>query len=251
MWGSLKKLWGRSEPNHVSSYAALGADMHSHLLPGLDDGAATLEDSIQMVEALHTLGFRKLCMTPHIMGDFFKNTPVCIREKLQQLEEAIKAHGLPVELSCAAEYYLDEWFVSKLEKGEELLTFGGERKFLLIETSYMNEPAHLRQIIFEIQAAGYTPVLAHPERYTYFYGRPEALLSLRETGILFQINLNSIAGYYSKPAKDMTRLLIQRKSVEFLGTDTHSMKHIRVLERVMSEPLFKAAIKLPLLNSTL
>ncbi|WP_255896999.1 tyrosine-protein phosphatase [Rufibacter sediminis] len=225
--------------------------MHSHLLPGLDDGAATLEDAMQLLEALYQLGFRKLCMTPHIMGDFYKNTPAAIREKLYVLQEATAARGLDIELSCAAEYYIDEWFFAKLQAGEELLTFGGERKFLLIETSYMNEPPHLRQVIFAAQAAGYTPVLAHPERYTYFYGRIEALLSLRETGILFQVNTNSLAGYYSSQAKEVARQLIKKKMVEFLGTDTHAMKHIRVLERVVQEPLFQEAMKLPLLNASL
>ncbi|WP_255478578.1 tyrosine-protein phosphatase [Rufibacter sp. XAAS-G3-1] len=225
--------------------------MHSHLLPGLDDGAVTLEESMQLLEALQALGFRKLCMTPHIMGDFYKNTPETIRAKLQEVQGAATARGFEMELSCAAEYYLDEWFFSKVENGEELLTFGGERKFLLMETSYMNEPAHLRQVIFATQAAGYTPVLAHPERYTYFYGRVEALMSLRETGVLFQVNANSLAGYYSKQAKEVARQLIKRKAVEFLGTDTHSMKHIAVLEKVVKEPLFQEALKLPLLNATL
>ncbi|WP_242693131.1 tyrosine-protein phosphatase [Sabulibacter ruber] len=225
--------------------------MHSHLLPGLDDGAATLEDSIQLLEALQGLGFKKLCMTPHIMGDFYKNTPEGIRSKLQQLQKEATSRGIEVELSCAAEYYLDEWFMSKIEKGEELLSFGGDRKFLLIETSYMNEPAHLRQAIFAVQAAGYTPVLAHPERYTYFYGKFDSLMSLRETGILFQINTNSLAGYYSKPAKEVARKLISQKAVEFLGTDTHSMKHVKVLERVVNEPLFQEALRLPLLNTSL
>ncbi|RNI26177.1 tyrosine-protein phosphatase [Rufibacter latericius] len=250
MWGSLRKLWGKDE-SVAFTFAALRADMHSHLLPGLDDGAETLEDSMQLLEGLYALGFRKLCMTPHVMGDFYKNTPTAIREKLKDLQEAVALRGIKIELSCAAEYYLDEWFFAKVQAGEELLTFGGDRRFLLIETSYMNEPAHLRQVIFATQAAGYTPVLAHPERYAYFYGRIEALFSLRETGVLFQINLNSLAGYYSKQAKEVARQLIKRKAVEFLGTDTHSMKHIKVLERVVKESLFQEALRLPLLNASL
>ncbi|WP_245652198.1 tyrosine-protein phosphatase [Rufibacter tibetensis] len=225
--------------------------MHSHLLSGLDDGATTIEDSMELLEALYGMGFKKLCMTPHIMGDFYKNTPASIRAKLKELQEVAASRGIEIELSCAAEYYIDEWFFSKVQNGEELLSFGGDRKFLLIETSYMNEPAHLRQVIFAVQAAGYTPVLAHPERYTYFYNRIDALLSLRETGVLFQVNTNSLTGYYSKQAKEVARQLIQKKAVEFLGTDTHSMKHIKVLERVVAEPLFQEAMKLPLLNSSL
>jgi len=235
----------------VASYAALEVDMHSHLLPGLDDGAETLEDSLRLLSELTRLGFRKLCMTPHIMGDFYKNTPETIRAKLQLLQAAAKQSGIDTELTCAAEYYLDEWFLEKLEQGQELLAFGGEKKYLLIEVSYMNEPAHLKAAVFAVQAAGYTFVLAHPERYTYYYGRIEALLALRETGVLFQVNTNSFSGYYSKPAREMAKQLIQRGAVEFLGTDTHSVKHINALKRTLAEPLLVQALKLPLLNSSL
>lgn len=225
--------------------------MHSHLLPGLDDGAASLEDSLQLLSELHRLGFRKLCMTPHIMGDFYKNTPESVHEKLHLLQEAAKERGFQTELSCAAEYYLDEWFLDKLENGQELLTFGREKKYLLIETSYINEPAILRQAIFAIQSVGCVAVLAHPERYTYFYGRLDDLLALRELGVLFQLNTNSLSGYYSKPAREVAKQLIQRGAVEFLGTDTHSLRHVRALERTLADPLLKQALKLPLLNSSL
>ncbi|MFC6996115.1 tyrosine-protein phosphatase [Rufibacter roseus] len=250
MWNSLRQLFGRKEES-LSSYATLEVDMHSHLLPGLDDGAANLDDSLLLLKELQRLGFRKLCMTPHIMGDFYKNTPESIREKLHLLQAAATEHEIEVELSCAAEYYLDEWFVEKLEEGQELLTFGGERRYLLLETSYMNEPAFLQQAIFGLQAAGYTVVLAHPERYTYFYGRLDNLMALRELGVLFQLNTNSLSGYYSKTAQEVAKHLIQRKAVEFLGTDTHSMRHTRALERTLAEPLLNQALQLPLLNPTL
>lgn len=250
MWESLKRLFVK-EADPVKSFSALVTDMHSHLLPGLDDGAATMADSLQLLGALQRLGFSKLCMTPHVMGDFYKNSPEAIQEKLVLLKEAAAERGIQMELSCAAEYYLDEWFLEKLENGEELLSFGGDRKFVLIETSYINEPTQLRQFIFSIQAAGYTPVLAHPERYTYFYGRLESLLALREVGVLFQLNTNSLSGYYSKPAKEVAKQLIQRGAVEFLGSDTHFMRHTRVLERTLADPLLAHALKLPLLNATL
>ncbi|MGV3540235.1 MAG: tyrosine-protein phosphatase [Rufibacter sp.] len=250
MWRNIKQLFIKEEPA-VGSFSDLQVDMHSHVLPGLDDGAASLRDSMQLLQELHRMGFKKLCMTPHIMGDFYKNTPASIYKKLSELQEAVDAEEIPIQLSCAAEYYLDEWFFEKLEGEEDLLSFGGERRYLLIETSYINEPAQLRQFIFAIQAAGYIPVLAHPERYTYFYGRIGDLLALRELGVLFQLNTNSLSGYYSKPAKEVAKQLIQLGAVEFLGTDAHSMRHIRALERTLAEPLLVQALKLPLLNATL
>lgn len=250
MWNSLRQLFTGKEES-IASFASLEVDMHSHLLPGLDDGAATLNDSIQLLLELERLGFRKLCMTPHIMGDFYKNTSEMIWEKLALLQAEAKNRGIGVELTCAAEYFLDEWFLDKLADGRQLLTFGGDRKFVLLETSYMNEPALLHEVIFAVHAAGYKVVLAHPERYTYFYGRMDDLLALREMGVLFQLNTNSINGYYSKPAREVAKVLIQKGAVEFLGTDTHSLRHIKALERTLADPLLAQAMKLPLLNSSL
>ena len=233
---------------------ALGADMHSHLLPGLDDGAETLEHSLDLLRALRALGYRKLIMTPHIMGDFYKNTPEGIRAALQLLREAAAEAGLgDVKLECAAEYYLDEFLGRKLADGTEMLTFGGDKRYLLFETSYMNEPLNLFDIIFELKAQGYTPVLAHPERYTYFYGRFTEIEKLRrDHGILLQVNLNSLAGYYSPAAKKVAEQLVDGGLVDFVGTDTHHLRHTdTLLHRTLSLPHMERLLQLPLLNNTL
>jgi len=234
--------------------AALGADMHSHLLPGLDDGAETLAHSLDLLRELRTMGFGKLVMTPHIMGDFYKNTPEGIRSALTQLRAAAAEAGLAdVQLECAAEYYLDEWLGRKLADGTELLTFGGERRFLLIETSYLNEPLNLNGTLFDLQAAGYRPVLAHPERYVYFYNRFAEIEKLRqENGILLQLNLNSLAGYYSPAARHVAEKLIDGGLVDFVGTDTHHLRHTAALAtKTVKSAYFRKLMALPLLNNTL
>lgn len=234
--------------------AALGADMHSHLLPGLDDGAATLDDSLALLRELRALGFQRLVMTPHIMGDFYKNTPEGIRAALARLREAAAAAGLgDVALECAAEYYLDEFLGHKLADGTEMLTFGGAQRYLLFETSYMNEPLNLFEIIFEMQAQGYRPVMAHPERYTYLYGRFADIEKLRsDYGVLLQINLNSLAGYYSLAAQKVAEQLIDAQLVDFVGTDTHHLRHTATLGRkTAAAPYFSRLLELPLLNKTL
>lgn len=228
--------------------------MHSHLLPGLDDGAETLEHSLDLLRALREAGFRKLIMTPHIMGDFYKNTPAGIRAALQLLRNAAIEAGLgDVELACAAEYYLDEFLGRKLADGTEMLTFGGEKRYLLFETSYMNEPLNLHEIIFELQAQGYQPVLAHPERYTYLYGRFSDIEALRrDHGVLLQVNLNSLAGYYSPAAKRVAEELIDGGLVDFVGTDTHHLRHTETLVRkALPLPYMEKLLQLPLLNQTL
>ena len=228
--------------------------MHSHLLPGLDDGAETIEHSLELLQALRALGYRKLVITPHIMGDFYKNTPEGIRAALQLLREAAAGAGLgDVELECAAEYYLDEFLGRKLADGTEMLTFGGDKRYLLFETSYMNEPLNLFDIIFELKAQGYTPVLAHPERYTYFYGRFAEIERLRrDYGVLLQVNLNSLAGYYSPAAKKVAEQLIDGGLVDFVGTDTHHLRHTdTLLRRTLPLPHLEKLLQLPLLNNTL
>ena len=238
----------------AQSLGALGTDMHSHLLPGLDDGAETLTHSLDLSRELRALGFRKLVMTPHVMGDFYKNTPEGIRAALALLQVAAAEAGLSdVVLECAAEYYLDEWLGQKLANGTELLSFGGDKKYLLLETSYLNEPFNLQKSIFELKAAGYRPVLAHPERYVYLYGRFAELEKMRqEYGILLQLNLNSLAGYYSPAARKVAEKLVDASLVDFVGTDTHHLRHTAMLaKKTQHLPYFRKLLALPLLNTTL
>ncbi|MBT9394973.1 capsular biosynthesis protein [Hymenobacter sp. NST-14] len=249
-----QKLFQRDKaPAVPASLAALGTDMHSHLLPGLDDGAETLDQSVALVRQLQDLGYHKLIMTPHIMGDFYRNTPEGIRGALAALRQAAATAGITgMQLECAAEYYLDESFGQRLENQQELLTFGGEQRLVLVETSYINEPFNLAETIFNLKAAGYQPVLAHPERYTYLYGRFEELVRIRQEGVLLQVNLNSITGYYSAGAKRVAEKLIDGGLVDLLGTDTHHLKHLDTLRnKVLASPYLAKALALPLLNNTL
>jgi len=250
----IKKPDSQERPVGSAPFAQWGTDMHSHLLPGLDDGAETLVHSLDLLRELRTLGFRKLVMTPHIMGDFYKNTPQGIRAALHTLTQAAAEAGLDdVALECAAEYYLDEWLGRKLADGQELLSFGGDKRYLLFETSYMNEPFNLQATIFELKAAGYRPVLAHPERYVYFYGRFAEIEKLRqEYGVLLQLNLNSLAGYYSPAARQVAEKMIDAGLVDFVGTDTHHLRHTEALAtKTLKSAYFRKLLALPLLNNTL
>jgi protein-tyrosine phosphatase len=247
------KAAASSQPS-AQPLAGLVTDMHSHLLPGLDDGAETVEHSLDLLRELRALGFTKLVMTPHIMGDFYKNTPEGVRTALATLRTAAAEAGLgDVALECAAEYYLDEWLGRKLADGTELLTFGGEQRYLLIETSYLNEPLNLSATIFDLQAAGYRPVLAHPERYVYLYNRFAEIEKLRKDyGVLMQLNLNSLAGYYSPAARHVAEKLIDGGLVDFVGTDTHHLRHTTALAtKTVTSAYFRKLMALPLLNKTL
>ena len=227
----------------------LVVDMHSHILPAIDDGADSLVISLAMIATCQQLGYRKLIMTPHIMGDFYRNTPALIREKLTLVQAAVKEKEWEIELDCAAEYYLDEWFIDKLKGEEPLLSFGD--KYVLVETSYINEALNFKEVIFALQAAGYNPVLAHPERYTYLYDRFDELVKIAELGVLFQININSLTGYYSDMARKVAEKLIDLKLVHMLGSDAHHNRHLQTLSKAAATPYFKKALALPLYNSQL
>lgn len=225
-------------------------DIHSHLLPGIDDGVETMEESLSILEEMQGLGYRKVITTPHIMADFFPNSPQIINEKLKEVQEEARKAGLSIQIEAAAEYYMDELFIEKLEGKEPLMTFGRGR-YLLFETSFINEPAFLRDGIFKISSLGLVPVLAHPERYSYIHNNYNILGELMERGVLFQLNINAISGYYSKPAKKVAQLLIDNNLVSFMGSDCHNSRHLSVLKTSAGAKYFEKAANSGIKNNLL
>ncbi len=243
----ISKLLGNKKEESFTD--TIVVDMHSHLLPGIDDGAYDLDESIRMIRSFAEMGKKKLITTPHIMGDFFKNTPAIILPKLDEVRAAIKEQNIDIELEAAAEYYLDESLFKKLEQEEELLTFGD--KYLLFETSYMNETPQLNSLVFELKSRGYKPVLAHPERYVYLFNDFKKVEAIYDKGIYFQVNINSLVNYYSKQSRELAEKLIDRQMVHFVGSDCHAPKHIEAMTRALKSPYYKKLLELPILNNTL
>lgn len=217
----------------------LEVDMHSHLIPGIDDGSKTMEESLQLIKRLSDFGLRKIITTPHIMSEYYKNTPEIINMGLEDLRKSVLAEGISIEIEAAAEYYLDEIFLEKIKEGEPLLTFGNRN--VLVETGFINKPQMLLEIMFQLEMAGYRPILAHPERYQYLMQDKSLLEDLADRNILFQVNLLSLTGFYSKPIKDFGEMLIERGLVKFLGTDCHNERYLDMLETL---PKFKIYSKI-------
>jgi protein-tyrosine phosphatase len=222
-----------------ASFSDLQCDMHSHFIPGIDDGARTLNDSLALITAFEQMGFRKVITTPHVMSDHYRNTSDIILRGLDSIKEEAAKRGLSVSIEAAAEYYLDYDLEQKL-KQEPLLTFG--KNYLLFELSFMNPPDHLFHFCFEAQMKGYRPVLAHPERYSYWHRDFEKFETLVEKGVLLQLNLNSLVGYYSPEVRKMAEKLIQAGLVSFLGSDCHHDGHLRVLEKIPGNNAFNQLI---------
>ncbi len=207
----------------------LKVDLHSHLIPGIDDGSQSMKESLFLLKGMEALGYEKVITTPHIMLDAYRNTPEIIRNGLKTLQETAAKEGISVEIEAAAEYYLDDGFEDLLKKGD-MLTIKG--KYLLFETSYFAKPMQLEEMIFSISSAGYIPLMAHPERYRYVkdplleYGR------FKELGVLFQVNLNSFGGHYGKDAQYKANFLRKEGMIAFLGSDVHHSKQVDTLSDV-------------------
>ena len=227
--------------NAKAEAVALEVDFHSHFLPGLDDGCKTLDESMELIERMIGYGYKHLIMSPHVMGDYYKNTREGILEKLELVRAEAEKRNLHVHLDATAEYYLDEWFEEKVQS-KTLLPFCGNH--ILFEISYVNEPKNLFETVFQLQVAGYRPVLAHPERYLFFHGRTEVFEQLVSHGCALQVNLMSLEGYYGNPERRMAKELIDKKLVTFLGSDAHRLKHVEILESVFKGELFQQASRL-------
>lgn len=210
----------------------IATDMHSHLIPGIDDGAKTLDDSLELIRRMHEMGYRKFITTPHIQHEYFKNTPEIIRAGLTKVREALREKNIPVEIEVAAEYLIDDGFEGKVASGN-LMTFGD--KYVLVELSYFNPHPNLKTFIFNLQVDGYKVILAHPERYTYWFDDMAKFEDLKDRGVFFQVNLVSLAGYYPDPVKKFAEKLIEKGMIEFVGSDMHNKNYMAALERSLQE----------------
>lgn len=244
----LKSLFRPKQRQTPFDLSRLGVDMHSHLIPGIDDGAPTMDHTIAMLNKFAQMGYRKVVTTPHILGEVHPNTPEIILNGLAEVRKEVAALNIPIEIEAAAEYYCDESLIPKI-KNKELLSFGAN--MVLMEYSMLSPSQFEAQALFELQVAGYTPVVAHFERYPYYHGNFEKVEQLRERGILIQVNLNSLTGRYGPGVKKMAEELIQKGLVDFLGTDCHRIEHLLILEENLSLPIFDAVEKLKLRNPSL
>lgn len=230
----------RFEPIDLSF---MQVDMHSHLIPGIDDGAQTMDDTMVMLAKFESLGYKKVITTPHIMSDYYKNTPDIILPKLDEVREIAQKLNLKIEVDAAAEYYFDETLLTKLKSKEKLLTFGDN--FVLFEFSFHTKPAFIDELIFEFVTNGYQPVLAHYERYAFLEGSIEQAQKWREQGVSIQMNLNSLGGHYGPEVQKAASRLVQNNMIDFLGTDCHRIDHLMTLENFLSHADFQL---LPTLN---
>ncbi len=227
MFGLFKKK--KEEPAVVSiDYSALGVDMHSHLLPGIDDGSPDAATSVAYIKKMMELGYRKFITTPHAYPDLYPNNPATIQAALAVLQKQLQEEAVDVEVHAAAEYFIDDSFADRLKNNEQFLTL--HNNFVLVEISFMQPPPDLNEVLFELIVRGYQPVLAHPERYNFYHSKKEIYHRFKDQGCLLQVNLLSLIGYYGKSVQDAAHFLAQEKLVDLVGTDLHHQRHLEAMQ---------------------
>ena len=226
----------KKKPSLIAASLPFETDMHSHILPGLDDGSPDLGTSLTLVRGLMSLGIKRSIATPHIISDLYRNTPAGITASLQLLQEGITSAGLDFTVSAAAEYMLDDSFFEKIAQGEPLLTLYDN--YILTEFSFGSQPENPQMMSFNIITNGYTPILAHPERYGYFHHNYKAYHLLKELGFVLQVNLLSVTGYYGAPVAKAAKYILKNGLATFAGTDLHHEKHLFALGEKKNMAMF-------------
>ena len=199
-------------------------DIHSHILPGIDDGAKNIEDSLKIVSKMKDLGFSKIIGTPHIYPGLYDNNLNSIMNSYDKISKKISNQ---IQINCAAEYMLENNLIKKINE-EKLLCL--KENYVLVEMSFLKETTNLSEIIFELKTNNYHPVLAHPERYLYYRNMKNKIFKLKKIGCMFQLNLLSITGYYGKDVLKMSNFLLKNDLIDFVGTYIHNLNHIQQIE---------------------
>jgi len=202
-------------------------DVHSHILPGVDHGSQSVEESLEMLQAQLDMGISHVMCTSHVTAETFENTPESLTAAYEELKNAIVREGLPINIYVSAEYRIDEYWTQEYEAGH-LLPLPGNH--VLLENSFAQELIGIDNMMFDLQVKGYRPILAHPERYRYYNDRRDRYKTLHNASVKFQINILSLAGYFGKGARERALWLIQNNLCDMLGSDMHNMEHAQIIK---------------------
>lgn len=243
-----KNIFKKKEVYLPIDFSVFKADMHSHLIPGIDDGSPDMETTISLIKEFKAMGYSKIITTPHIMCDYYKNTPEIILGGLENVREELKKQAIDIELFAAAEYNLDDG-LEKLIDTKQILTFGDN--YVLFELPFMQEPQNFQEVVFKFQTSGYKPILAHPERYNYWHKNFEKFEEVKAKSVLLQLNLLSLTGHYGPEVKKMGEKLIDNNLIDFVGTDCHRIEHLKILKDFSNSKYFNLLTEKGLLNASL
>lgn len=230
-------------------FSVLGTDMHCHLLPGVDDGSKSLDETLECLETMYQVGYRRLYVTPHFQYPRFPNKEEVITRLYDQLRHQLAQRGCPMELvGIGGEYRIDDAFASRIDDCRFLKV----KDKVLVELSLHQLRMGVEETLFELGMKDYDIILAHPERYPYYSPNSETLAALKEQGIFFQVNVLSISGFYGEMAQKNALEYIRRGWVEYLGTDMHNTLYAQALsDATHNKKVQKVLKKNKFLNSEL
>ena len=236
------------EPRPI--FAALGTDMHCHLVPKVDDGSKCMEESIDCLNTLKAVGYNKVIITPHFQYPRFPNDEDDITRRYNELKTEAKKAGIEIEMiGVGGEYRIDSGFNKRLENPRFLMVGG---KYVLVEFSLHQQMMGCDEMIFDMQMKGYEVILAHPERYPYLNLQGTRMEQLKNQGVYFQINALSLGGFYGDEPKRRAYQMLERGWVEFMGTDTHNTLYAQALSDISRDRKVEKVIeKYQFMNSTL
>lgn len=198
-------------------------DIHSHILPEIDDGSNSLSESIEIIKKAYNSGVTDLVLTPHfILGSSYNANNKAKTKLFNSLKKEIKKEKLPINLYLGNEVFIETNILDLIKTGE--ITTLNNSKYLLFELPMHNEFKQLKQVVFELKLNGYIPVLAHPERYSLFKKNPQIITDLLEQGVLFQCNISSFYGRHGKEAKQLFILMLKHHMIHFISSDTHHIE---------------------------
>lgn len=206
-------------------------DLHSHILPGIDDGSPNTEKSIGLICEMQNWGIRKIIATPHIAEETFENTPETIKNAWDLLKATLKTEGIEQEICYSAEYRIDDGFIRMFESNQLIPL---PDNYLLVENSFIQAFWNLDELLFQLQLKEFKPILAHPERYAYYHNQKNIYTTMHNNGCAFQVNLLSFSGYYGKSVKEAAFWLAEQGYIDFLGTDLHNMNHVQAISNFLT-----------------
>lgn len=230
-------LFKKKPSDEINAVLPVSTDIHSHILPGIDDGSPDIETSLRLVKGIYNLGIRNTVATPHIIGDMFRNTPETIGAALAKLKEACATEGIDISINAAAEYMLDDYFMKLLRSENQLLAI--HDKIILTEQSYASPTSNLNEISFELISRGYRPIMAHPERYFFYHNNYDEYSHMKDMGFLLQVNLLSLTGYYGKAVAKAAKYILENNLADLVGTDMHHERHLAALKDTRNLALFQ------------
>jgi len=220
-----------SKKELIKSLLDGAVDMHNHVLPGIDDGASDIKTSIDLIKKYKALGYSKIIATPHTMSDYYPNTATTILETLDKLNLEIKNQNIDgIELKAASEYMIDPDFEEMINSESQLLTY--KNNHILIEMSYLRESANFNEVIFKLQLKNYKPILAHPERYSFYLDDFDKYYAIKKLGVKLQLNMLALTEHYGSKIQKTAKRLLKEGMYDYIGIDTHRMDHLEKVDTI-------------------